>query len=137
MKAHIEAKRGVLDSVFLRAILGRAGTVELPMQGGSMSPLLPSGSRVRVRELCPEESLQGAIAVIDCGPRVVVHRILSDRGTLLQSQGLRSRRADEPCHRDSIIGVVSGRVGWPLSERSLRRLVTLVNRLLQSLRKIR
>lgn len=102
-----------------------------------MAPVLPAGATAKLRPLEPGERLLGAIVAVDCGPKVVVHRVVEVRGTTIVTQGLSARDPDAPTRRSSIIGVVCKRDGWPISESHLRTAASAWTLSIRSLRALR
>ena len=129
--------RGVFDCALLRHQLRHTGEATLRMLGQSMSPLLPMGAMVKLRPVKPSENLRGAIVAMDWGPKVVVHRVIEARGATIVSQGLNAPEPDQAISRESIIGVVCHRDGWPVSEMHLRTAASAWTMSVRSLRALR
>lgn len=127
----------VFDTAVLRHRLRRTGEATLRMCGKSMAPLLPAGVTAKLRPLRPGEKLQGAIVAVDCGPKVVVHRVVQVRGTTVVTQGLSAQDPDAPTSLSAIIGVVCERDGWPVSESHLRTAASAWTLSVRSLRALR
>lgn len=128
---------GLFDTKVLRHRLSRTGEASLRMCGKSMAPLLPEGVTAKLRPLKPTEKLRGAIVAVDYGPKVVVHRVVEERGQVVVTQGLNAREPDSPTSRDRIIGVVCERDGWPVSETHLRTAASAWTLSIRSLRALR
>lgn len=113
-------EEGVIDCALLRHQLRHTGEATLRMLGQSMSPLLPMGAMVKLRPVRPGEDLRGAIVAVDWGPKVIVHRVIEARGATIVTQGLNAPEPDQAISRESAIGVVCQRDGWPIKEMHLR-----------------
>ncbi len=113
-----------MDAEVLRTRLRDTGRAVLRMQGQSMSPLLPHGTQATLRPVARGEELCGAIVAIEFGEQVVVHKVIESGHGTVRTQGIASSKSDAPTPHHAVVGVVCERVGWPLSERVLRRVAT-------------
>jgi len=93
----------------LRRRLATTGRAHLRMRGGSMRPLLNTGARVDLRPVVPGENLVGAIAAMDTGSAVVVHRVTRDDGDHIETRGIARAATDPPWPRAAVIGVARRR----------------------------
>lgn len=107
--------RTELAADVLRRRLAATGRAHLRMRGSSMRPLLRAGSRVELRPVAPGENLAGAIAAVDTGSIVVVHRVTRDDGDRIETRGIAHRDSDPPWPRAAVIGVVRPRWLRPLA----------------------
>ncbi len=117
------------DAEFLREELRKEGRASLRMQGMSMAPLLPQGTRVKLRSLRPGEDLTSAIVAFEAHNRVVVHVVVESSEQHQLTQGVASSKRDARTERDQVIGVVQSRAGWPIHERGLRLAATGILRI--------
>ncbi len=111
----------------LRRSLAESGSATLRIRGGSMRPVLDDGAVVELRPLVRGEDLAGAIAAIDVGVSVVVHRVLGVRRGCVRTTGIASRREDAPQPEEAIIGVVKRHCGAAMGERALRAFAFAAN----------
>lgn len=117
-----------MTSEFLRHCLRRGRRAGLRVCGHSMSPLLPAGSRVLLRPLRATEALKGALVAVDCGSKVVVHRVDTIERGLVRTRGLKARSCDRPVRRRQIVGVVCRREGRvPIPEWVMRAVGSLIS----------
>jgi hypothetical protein len=100
----------------------QGGTIEVPLVGDSMRPLLRDGDRVRVRALVAGEPARGQLVLHVQRGRFVLHRVLRVNETRVKTRGDACWSADAPVERVAVLGVASAvhRCGvwlpleWPL-----------------------
>lgn len=126
-----------MDAEVLRARLRETGEAVLRMQGSSMSPLLPNGSRAKLRPTQENERLQGAIVAIEVGQQVVVHQVVACGKSSIITQGIASPYQDAPTTRTDVVGVVCERMDLRLSEHALRKTSSVLMRAWSGLRRLR
>gem|GEM_PF-5163713 len=99
----------------------------LRVRGRSMTPLVPEGSRVRLRSVSRNESLRGAVVAVDTGSYVAVHRVTRARANRIRTQGIARAQPDPEWSKGDVIGVAcsvaSPGCAWRIeSEQRLRTL---------------
>lgn len=99
---------GETSATAIRELLRRESEIELPMRGGSMSPWLRVGDRLRLS--AATEVRLGDIVLIDHGAHWLVHRVIGRRGCEVLTRGDSVRRADPTSDRERIIAIV--RSAW-------------------------
>lgn len=100
----------------------RGGTIDVPVVGHSMRPLLRDGDRVRVRSLRPSEPDPGQIVLYVARGQWVMHRVLRTSAARVKTRGDASWSADAPVERVAVLGVATEverwgrwfRLEWPL-----------------------
>ena len=122
--------RSSLTASVLRRQLATERSAVLRVRGRSMTPLVPEGSRVRLRSVARNESLRGAVVAVDTGSYVAVHRVTRARANLVRTQGIARATPDPEWSTGDVIGVAcsvaSPGGAWRIgSERRLRTLGTL------------
>lgn len=99
--------------------LARGETIEVPVHGHSMRPVLRDGDSVRVRPLGPAEPRRGQIVLKVQDGQWVLHRLLRCNERRVKTRGDARLFADAPSERAAVLGVaVAVRCGpaWlPLS----------------------
>ncbi|HEX9104190.1 MAG TPA: S24/S26 family peptidase [Polyangia bacterium] len=91
----------------LAAELLRAGrTVEVPLGGGSMRPLLVPGDLLRVRPARAADVQPGDVVLFEFEGDLVCHRLVHASGGRVLTRGDDSPDYDPPLPADAIIGRV-------------------------------
>jgi hypothetical protein len=77
----------------------------LTLQGRSMLPLVPPGSRIRVRAVSPDEVRPGDVVVL-MGPRLICHRVIICDSQQVQTRGDNCTTADHAVPFHAVLGRV-------------------------------
>jgi hypothetical protein len=88
-----------------RQRLASGQPLSLTLQGRSMLPLVPPGSRIRVSAVAPDAVRPGDIVVL-LGPRLICHRVLACDGQQVQTRGDNCTTADRAMPLSAVLGRV-------------------------------
>lgn len=104
--------------------LARGESVWITVQGGSMTPLLRSGDRVRVTPDRHSELQPGQIVLaLSASGQFVVHRVVSQTGNTVTLRGDARPAPDPPLARSQVLGIVDegsrGKRRIPLADSGL------------------
>jgi hypothetical protein len=88
-----------------RQRLASGQPLSLTLQGRSMLPLVPPGSRIRVSAVAPDAVRPGDIVVL-LGPRLICHRVLACDGQQVQTRGDNCTTADRAMPVSAVLGRV-------------------------------
>ena len=99
-----ETRSGTLTVHGLRELLDAGSEVEVPMRGGSMSPWLRAGDRLRLRPA--REVRLGDVLLVVHESRGLVHRMIGRQGDAVLTRGDSVKRADPPSRDGQIVARV-------------------------------
>lgn len=87
--------------------LQKRGRIVVEVQGRSMFPILRNGTHVEVRPVVYDELRPGDLIVFSNGYRLVCHRLIRKRRTLLMLKGDTNLYMDPPVIQSQILGRVA------------------------------
>lgn len=107
----IEANASGDQLLAFGALLGRSGKIiESQISGTSMGSTLPSGCRIRICPLPPDEYRRGQVVAFVAGKTICAHRIVHRSRQGVLTCGDSRFWCDQPVPVSAILGVVSERL---------------------------
>ena len=94
------ARRRLQDSL-------ERGAVEIRTRGLAMRPLLEPGDRVRLERRAPRE---GDVALVEIGERLVLHRLVRQRGQTWWVRGENGAAGLGCVHQDQVVAIATERL---------------------------
>ena len=109
------------------------------VRGGSMLPLLPDGTLLRLRPVDDDTLRAGEIVAVEDGPRLIVHRVVAIDASTVYTHGDRTSAPDAPFPRGAVVGVAThfrGPFGIWLPAAHGERIGSIARRLGRGMRKL-